>query len=522
MTDSMALHQLSASQASEALANGEFQSIDLTKAVLGRISKYDRSIRAFTEVLEESALAEAKLADERRAKGQSLGPLDGIPVTIKESIEMQDHPSTLGIPSRMSHRASHDAAIVTAMRETGAVIVGRTNVAQALLSFECRNPLYGQCVNPRKQTHSPGGSSGGEAAALAYGASTLGVGTDIGGSIRLPSHFSGVVGFKPTQDRWPCRGMATVLAGQEAVRSQSGPMARTVDDLLLALETLKPERLTQLDGRVPPIAWRDARKIPVKSLKIAVLRSPVVLAASKSLWRAVDLAATALHDQGANVVDWEYPGVDGMVEDFMAAVSADGGNLLRDALHGSTVDVTLRSLVQVAKLSPGVRGAVGKVAQSLGQRNTATMLGSLGERTVNEFWKIISSLRQRRLAFEQAIRSENIDVIVCPPCATPAVPHEHGAQFAQAAAYTMIFNVSHGPAGVVPVTTVRADEIDRDWSADLVLRRAAKVDRASVGLPVGVQVASVAWRDEEVLAVLRAIEQGTADHSEKPSPVVDP
>ncbi len=522
MTDSMPLHLLSASEAGAALVSKRCQSVDLVKATLARINKYDRTIRAFTEVFEQAALRDAELSDQRRARGDSLGPLDGIPVTIKESIEMQDCSSTLGIPSRMSHRASHDAAIVTAMRETGAVIVGRTNIAQALLSFECRNPLYGQCVNPRKLTHSPGGSSGGEAAALAYGASMLGIGTDIGGSIRLPAHFSGIVGFKPTQDRWPTRGMATVLVGQEGVRSQSGPMARSVDDIWLALRTLRPERLTELDGRVAPVPWRDIAEISVKKLRVAVLRTPVVLAASKSLWRGVELAAEALRAQGATVVDWTYDGLDGMVQDFMSAVSADGGALLRGALEGSSVDVTLRSMVQVAKLRPGVRRAVEKVAQSLGQQNTATMLASLGEKTVSEYWKLIALLRKRRMSFEQAIRRENIDAILSPPCATPAVAHGDGAQFAQAAAYTILFNVTHGPAGVVPVTTVRADETSREWSGDLVLRRAAKVDRESAGLPVGVQVASVAWRDEVVLAVLRAIEQGVANDPEKPQAVVDP
>jgi fatty acid amide hydrolase len=522
MTESKGLHLLSATEAAAGLANKAFSSVELTQALLARIHRYDRSIKAFTEVLERPALEAAAASDSRRARGSTFGALDGVPISIKESIEMRDHPSTLGIASRMTHRAGQDAAIVQAMRDCGAVIVGRTNVAQALLSFECRNPVYGQCVNPRKDTHSPGGSSGGEAAALAYGASMLGIGTDIGGSIRLPAHFSGVVGFKPTQDRWPNRGLATVLVGQEGVRSQCGPMARSVDDLLLALECLSPDQLSALDGRVPPLPWRSLRQLSVKNLRVAVLRTPVVLPAARSVWRAVDLAADALREQGAVVFDWNYDALDSMVQSFLACASADGGNLLRAALDGSSIDVTLRSVVSAAKLRGSTRAVIGKLASTFGQEHASNMLSALGERTVNEFWQLVASMRQQRLAFERAVRAEQIDVLLTPPCATAAVPHGFGAQFAQAAAYTMVFNVTHGPAGVVPVTTVRADELDREWSADLVLRRAAKVDSMSLGLPVGVQAASVAWRDEEVLAVMAAIERGVREHPMRPVAVVDP
>ena len=151
-------------------------------------------------------------------------------------------PTTMGVRGLLHHRAARDAVMATMLRESGAVILGRTNLSQTMLFAESRNPIYGQTANPFSLDHTPGGSSGGEAAAIAAGLSPLGVGTDIGGSIRTPCSFTGIVGFKPTLDRLPSRGQGTILKGQEAVRSQCGPMARTVADLDLFFRAMDPAR----------------------------------------------------------------------------------------------------------------------------------------------------------------------------------------------------------------------------------------------------------------------------------------
>ena len=132
--------------------------------------------------------------------------------------------------------------MVTLLREAGAIVMGRTNLSQLCLFAESRNPVVGQTANPWSAGHTPGGSSGGEGAAIAAGLSPLGVGTDIGGSIRVPAHFCGIAGFKPTLDRLPMRGIGTGIAGQEAVRAMCGPMARTVaEHAPITIRTAKQE-----------------------------------------------------------------------------------------------------------------------------------------------------------------------------------------------------------------------------------------------------------------------------------------
>src|SRR5262249_39232971 len=162
-----------------------------------RIAEIDGRIRAFTAVFREEALASARRADEERAQGKVRGALHGMPVSVKESLDMAGCASTLGCHARRAQVADRDGGVLRRLRKSGAVVLGRTNVSQLLMYHESRNPLYGQTANPWSLSHTPGGSSGGEAAALAAGMSPLGVGTDIGGSIRVPAHFCGIAGLKP-------------------------------------------------------------------------------------------------------------------------------------------------------------------------------------------------------------------------------------------------------------------------------------------------------------------------------------
>ncbi len=239
----MNLWQLSATRLSSLLSRGEVSAGEVVRAHLERVDAVDGRLRAFTEVLREQALSEADASDARRRRGEARGPLDGLPMTIKECFEIAGRATTLGLPSWRGRIAARDAAMVTLLREAGAVLLGRTNLSQTMLYVEARNPIFGQTANPWSSSRSPGGSSGGEAAAIAAGMSPLGVGTDIGGSIRTPAHFCGICGFKPTLDRLPMRGYQTVLAGQEAVRGMGGPLARTVDDSVLFFRSLDPRAL---------------------------------------------------------------------------------------------------------------------------------------------------------------------------------------------------------------------------------------------------------------------------------------
>lgn len=510
------------------LAGGQASAREVLRAHLDRIDAVDGRVRAFTEVLREQATVLADASDARRAKGESRGPLDGVPVTIKECYDMAGRATTLGLPAWRGRVASRDAAMVLALRGAGAVLLGRTNLSQTMLYVESKNPIFGQTCNPWSLAHSPGGSSGGEAAAIAAGMSPLGLGTDIGGSIRTPAHFCGIAGFKPSLDRLPMRGYCSVNPGQDTVRAMGGPMARTVADLVLFLRAFDLRLLSRLDPRVPPLAWEEPERVSLGSLRVGTYADDGVLPASAAIARAVERAGAALQARGCEVRPFLPPDVRGLLGAYLGALSADGGSRVRALLAEGEVDPALESLRRVVALPASVRRVASRAARAFGQDHMALLLEATGEKTVGELWTIAEHLRDLRTALLDAMDRQGVDALVCPAYATAALPHGGSRGFTLASSYSIVFNALQMPAGVVPVTRVRAAETarpvdgDRRGRRDRLVVQAVQVDATSAGLPVGVQVAGRPWQDAEVLALMQAIESEVAHDDGFPQTPVDP
>lgn len=499
------------------LASGEVSSEEVTRAHLDRIEAVDGRIHAFTEVFRDEALAAARRADDERRAGQARGPIHGLPVSVKESLDMAGHTTTLGVPARKGTRATHDAGMVRALRDAGAVILGRTNVAQLLLYNESRNPIFGQTVNPWSAAHTPGGSSGGESAAIAAGMSPLGVGTDIGGSIRVPAHFTGITGLKPTLDRWTNKGQSTALVGQEAVRGQSGPMARSARDLSLLMTALDPRRMSAADPRVPPLPFEDPSRVDVGKLRIGFYIEDGLILPSAAVARAVMQAASALQGLGVSVVPFTPPGIEDAIYTYFAALSADAGETALGLLKPGDADVVLRSMKTLATLSGPLRRAAAGALGLAGEHRLRRLLEATGKKTVTEYWRITGALRDARAAILDAMDAASLDVLLCPPFATPALPHTYSKDFVLAGSASMLWNLAQFPAGVVPVTRVRPNEMLRDPPRDRLEKHAADIDRRSVGLPVGVQVVARPWAESLLLAVMIALEDALRADSEWPA-----
>jgi fatty acid amide hydrolase len=514
--------RLSATRLSALLASGEARSRDIVEAQLARIDAVDTRVRAFVEVFRESALAEAEASDARRRAGQALGPLDGVPVSVKECFDHAGRPTTLGIPSWRGRIAERDAAMVQALRGAGAVILGRTNLSQTMVFLEARNPLFGETSNPWSLAHTPGGSSGGCAAAVASGMTPLSVGTDIGGSVRVPAHYCGVVALKPTLDRLPMRGYRTVNAGQEAVRAQAGPLAREVGDVSLLFRALDPARSTALDPRVPPLAWSDPSSVDLRGLRVGVATDDGILAPSQALVRAVDRAARALEARHAEVKPFPLPDARAVMSAYLGAMSADGGAALLAALAGGPVDPVLEPMRRMVRVPASVRRAAARAAMLMGQPGLGLMLESLGEKTAGALWQLTDDLRRYRANLLDEMARAGVSLLLCPPSATPAHRQGGSKNFVLAAARSMVFNATQFPAGVVPVTRVLASETVRPTGRDLLEQHAARVDASSEGLPVGVQVVGVPWQDHVVVAAMKAIEEDVSRDSGFPATPVEP
>ncbi|HSE04995.1 MAG TPA: amidase family protein, partial [Methylomirabilota bacterium] len=231
----------SALDAARAIRAGRISSVELTTRMLDRIQQYNPAINAVV-ALAPDAVDRARAADEARARRDWWGPFHGVPCTIKDTFEVAGITTTAGSPTLRSHVPARDAAVAARLRAAGMVILGKTNVPRFAADWQSYNAVYGQTSNPWDVTRTPGGSTGGGAAALATGLSYLEPGSDLAGSIRIPAHFCGIYGHKPSLDVVPMRGHIPpppgISAGPPSTLPVAGPLARSAADLRAALEVL--------------------------------------------------------------------------------------------------------------------------------------------------------------------------------------------------------------------------------------------------------------------------------------------
>jgi amidase len=258
------LHYCSARSLARMAAQGAITSESLVKSFLDRIAKFNPGINAVIALNTNAALARARELDAMTARGQTAGPLHGVPMTLKDTWEVVGMPTTAGAPELRDYQASRHADVAQRLVDAGAVIIGKTNVPLYGSDVQTYNEVYGVTHNPRNTAHTPGGSSGGAAAALAAGFTPIEVGSDVGGSIRIPAHFNGVFGHKPTRDIVSLRGHIPGSPGTESQADlvEGGPLARTADDLAFALQIIAgPRTIEDRYWRLelPPCPHQDLR-----------------------------------------------------------------------------------------------------------------------------------------------------------------------------------------------------------------------------------------------------------------------
>ena len=441
----------SATRLRDRIRGREISSREVVDAYLERIEAVNPKLNAVVALRADEARREADAADRALAKGEVAGPLHGVPMTIKDSFDTAGLVSTWGTPGRAGHVPREDATVVARLRAAGAILLGKTNTPEFTLSFHTRNPIYGETRNPYDLERSPGGSSGGAAAILAAGGSPLDVGTDTGGSIRLPAHFCGVAGLRPTSGRVPRTGHAIGPGGPIEALTQVGPLARFVEDLKLALPILAGP-----DGRDPaiaPVPLGDPDAVELRGLRVAFHTENGIQAPTSEIAEAVRAAAKVLADAGANVEEAQPPGIEESLALLGGLLRYDGGAWGRLLLEraGTALEETSIALLKL----PG-EPSFADQAQLFEQ------------------W---DRFRERMLHFV-----EQYDAIVSPANALPATrPGDEDTHLA-AFSYTMTHNLTGWPGAVVRAAT------------------------SPEGLPIGVQLVAKPWREDVALAVAAQVE----------------
>jgi fatty acid amide hydrolase len=516
-TQTALLTRLSAMELAARIARREITAQQAVEAHIARIEAVNSALNAVVVRRYDEARAEARAADERLARGEPLGALHGVPITIKEALDVAGTPATYGLRSRVRTLAAADDPYVARLRAAGAIILAKTNVPQVLLYNETDNPLYGRTNNPWATARTPGGSSGGEAALIAAGGAALGLGTDLAGSLRVPAAYCGICTIRPTAGRLPDHADSGMSLGQQAIVSQVGPLARTVDDVAHALGVLNGGANP---GTVPPRPLGDPSAVDLSALRVAYFTDDGILPVAPAVRRAVTEAAGALAGQGAQVTQWQPPRMQQAADLLFGIFSADGGRRIRSFIGHDPKDPRIAQTILLASLPRPVIAALGGLLAMMGQRQQQAIVRNFGYRDTDHYWQLVEAQQAYQRDFAAALDSDTggpFDVVICPAHALPALPHGASKNLLTAGAYAIFVNVLGYPAGIVPVTRVRlGEESERKSSMDVVIRAARAAERGTAGLPVGVQVLARPWREHVALAAMRAIEAGALATGEHP------
>jgi fatty acid amide hydrolase len=511
------LQDLSAREIVSRIAARELSSAEVVEHFVARLKAVDGALNAVTADLSESAAAAAANVDKALARGDTLGPLAGLPVTIKECFDLAGTASTFGLPSRRDDIESRDDPYVAAWRAAGAIPIAKTNVPQLMIYTETDNPLYGRTNNPWNLARSCGGSSGGEAAVIAAGASPLGLGNDIGGSLRIPAAFCGITSIRPTAGRTPDVCGHGLPTGQTGIVSQVGPMARHVEDLTLGLDVLDRARDP---FAVPGVPLGDPLAVDIGRLRFATFTDDGEFPVAPAVRRAVAEAARFLTAAGARQVAWQAPPINFALDLLFACLSADRTASFRRLLRGNPVDRRLGPLILAARMPPWLRATAAAAFDALGRHRQARNLRRFASGSVDEYWQTMAAMtefKRTMLAALETAEGGAIDVVLCPAYALPAVRHGATELMPMPGAYVTFVNACGFPAGIVPVTRVRpGEEGDRGASRDIVDQVARDTERDSAGLPIAVQVIARPWRDHAALAAMMAIEAAARTQADYP------
>ena len=450
----------SATRQLELLRSGKVSVAELAEEHIGEIERLNPTLNALVDFDPDRVRTEARRLD---AAKEPRGALHGLPVTIKQSIATAGYRCEIGSLLHKGEIPTEDAEAVARLRAAGALILGTTNCPEFLMAYETANLLYGQTRNPWDLDRSPGGSSGGESAAIAAGLSAAGLGSDSGGSVRVPAHFTGICSLKPTPGRVPGRGHLPPCVGPFSILGAIGPMARTIEDAALLFQVLS--RQDPLDPMSPPLALREPSLDDLRRNAIGYFEDDGLVPVTPETRAAVNAAAQALRDAGFRVEPFRPHTLERLRKLWWKFFVQCGAMFYAPEITGKEQRLSpiFKEFLEIARAQPSL--------------SAADLLTA---------WAELDILRAKTLR-----EMSEFPVLLCPVASVPAFGHNErewtieGKQVAylDAVRHPQWFNALAAPAAVVPV------------------------GRSPEGLPIGVQVAARPFEDEIALGIASIVDR---------------
>lgn len=463
------MHELifqSATRLAELIRAKEVSPVEVVKAHIQRIEEVNPKLNAFVNTTFDTALESARLSEQRITRGEDVGLMEGVPISIKDTIETAGVRTVSGTRLRESFVPEQDAPVVARLKRAGAIMLGKTNVPEMAMDYRSENPVYGRTSNPWDLGRVPGGSSGGEGAAIASGCSAGGVGSDLGGSIRVPSHFCGIVGLKPTPGRVPGSGHFPPGVGPFSLGASLGPMARRVEDLALMLKVLAG--FDPSDPASVPLPFRshtgDRDERTGRFRRVMWYTDNGVAPVTNATKETVERAAQALAGLGYEVEERRPAGLERAFDLWFGWLGVAGTGGLLEMYKGKE-----------ELMGPLMQG-LARVAES------ETM-------TLDQY----ISMWIGRDMLRASVVNEMMDcpIILAPVVSAPAFPHDQRdfdiegqpVEYLKMFSYAQDYNLLGLPSVVVPA------------------------GRSPEGLPIGVQVVGRPFEEEDVLITAALLEE---------------
>jgi amidase len=443
----------------ELLRSGELSVVDLTEAHIEQIARLNPQLNAFADFDPDRVRTQARRFDDFEGP---RGPLYGLPVTVKSSIATAGYRCEIGSLLHKGDVPQEDAVVVARLRRAGALILGTTNCPEFLMAYETANLLHGRTSNPWDLARTPGGSSGGESAAISAGLSAAGLGSDSGGSVRVPAHFTGICSLKPTPGRIPGRGHLPPCIGPFSTLGAIGPMARTMEDVTLMFRTLSGQ--DPGDPVSPPVRLREPTPDDLRKNTVGFFEDDGLVPVTPETRAAVNAAARALREAGFRVEPFRPPTLELLRQLWWKFFVQCGEMFYLPEIRG-----------REHELSPIFSEFLG-IARATQPLTAATLLDA---------WAESDLLRSKTLE-----SMSDYPVLLCPVASTPSWRHDERSwivegrpvDYLDAVRHTQWFNVLAAPAAVVPV------------------------GRSPEGLPIGVQIVARPFEDETALGVAAVVD----------------